>query len=105
MERNKDFVYLNRFIWDTDKNEKNKIKHKLSFETASLIFNDPFLYQDYDFSHSDNEDREKFIGKINGLFTVVVIATDRENLTRIISARKAERQEVKLYETNATAYL
>ena len=105
MERNKDFVYLNRFIWDTDKNEKNKIKHKLSFETASLIFNDPFLYQDYDFSHSDNEDREKFIGKINGLFTVVVIATDRENLTRIISARKAERQEVKLYETNAAAYL
>ena len=102
MGRNKDFVYLNTFVWDTAKNEYNKIKHKgLSFEFASRIFNDPLLFQDYDYKHSDNEDREKYIGKIDGHYIATVIATDREGLTRLISARKAEKTEVKLYEENA----
>lgn len=102
MERDKDFVYLDAFVWDTAKNESNKIKHNgLSFELASRVFNDPLLYQDYDYSHSEDEDREKYIGKIEGLYVVTVIATDREGLTRLISARKAEKTEVRLYEENA----
>jgi len=44
VERNTDFVYLDTFVWDTAKNEYNKIKHKgLGFEFASRIFNDPLL--------------------------------------------------------------
>ena len=102
MERDTDFVYLDTFVWDTAKNEANKIKHNgLSFELASRAFNDPLLYQDYDYSHSEDEDREKYIGKIEGLYVVTVIATDREGLTRLISARKAEKTEVRLYEENA----
>ena len=101
MERNKDFVYLNRFVWDTYKNEINKKKHQISFELASRIFNDSLLYQDYDYSHSDNKDREKFIGKIEEYYIVTVIATDREGLTRIISARKATKKEVEFYAENA----
>jgi len=51
MERDTDFVYLDTFVWDTAKNEANKIKHNgLSFELASRVFNDPLLYQDYDYS-------------------------------------------------------
>ena len=102
MERNEDFVYLDTFIWDKAKNEYNKAKHEgLSFELASRIFADPLLYQDYDYFHSDNEDRDKFIGMIDGHFIAVVIATDREELIRLISARKAEKTEVRLYEENA----
>lgn len=102
MEQDKDFIYLDKFIWDTNKNEINKKKHKgLSFEIASRIFNDPLLYADYDFSHSENEDREKYIGKIEGHYIATVIATDKENLIRLISARKATKTEVKLYEQNA----
>lgn len=102
MERNTDFVYLNAFVWDTTKNEANIKNHSgLSFELASRVFNDPLLYQDYDYNHSDNEDREKYIGKIEGCYIATVIATDREGLTRLISARKAEKTEVKLYEENA----
>lgn len=102
MEHSRDFVYLDTFIWDTAKNEYNKANHNgLSFELASRIFNDPFLYQDYDYKHSDDEDREKYIGQINGHFVASVIATDRNGLTRLISARKATRTEVKLYEENA----
>lgn len=102
MERNKDFVYLNTFVWDTAKNEYNKINHGgLSFELACRIFNDPFVYQDYDYKHSDEEDREKHIGQINGHFIASVITTDRDELKRLISARKATKTEVKLYEENA----
>ncbi|MGI5090224.1 BrnT family toxin [Treponema sp. OMZ 305] len=102
MGRNKDFVYLNAFVWDTAKNEANIRTHSgLSFELASRIFNDPLLYQDYDYKHSDDEDREKYIGKIDGHYIVTVIATDRDGLTRLISARKAVKTEVKLYEENA----
>ena len=102
MERDKDFIYLNAFVWDTAKNEANKIKHNgLSFELASRVFNDPLLYQDYDYSHSDYEAREKYIGKIEGHYIATVIATDRNGLVRLISARKAEKTEVRLYEENA----
>ena len=102
MDRETDFVYLDRFVWDTAKNEYNKANHEgLSFELASRIFNDPLLYQDYDYKHSEDEDREKYIGQIEGHFVASVIATDRNGLTRLISARKATKTEVKLYEENA----
>jgi len=97
-----DFVYLGIFTWDAAKNELNKAKHGgLSFELASRIFNDPYLYNDYDYHHSDDEDREKYIGQVDGHFMASVIATDRDGLIRLISARKATKTEVKLYEDNA----
>jgi len=98
-----DFVYLETFIWDTAKNKYNKAKHKgLSFELASRIFNDPLLFQDYDYKHSDDEYREKYIGKLDGRYIVTGIATDnRDGFIRLISARKADKTEVRLYEENA----
>ncbi len=102
MERDKDFVYLGRFIWDTDKEAYNIAKHKgLPFKAASLVFKDPLLVTVYDDAHSLAEDREKNIGKIEGRYIATVISTDRNGLTRIISARKATTTEVKLYEENA----
>ena len=102
MGRNTDFVYLDTFIWDTAKNQYNKTKHKgLGFELASRIFNDPLLFHDYDYKHSDDECREKYIGKLDGYYIVTVIATDRDGLIRLISARKADKTEVRLYEENA----
>lgn len=102
MERDTDFVYLNAFVWDTVKNEANIRNHEgLSFEKASRIFNDPFLFQDYDYSHSVDEDRDKFIGQVEGLYVATVIATDREGLIRLISARRATAKEVRIYAENA----
>jgi len=102
VERNTDFVYLDTFVWDTAKNKYNKANHeKLSFEMASRVFNDPLLYEDYDFVHSNDEDREKYIGRIEGLYITSVIATERGELIRLISARRATPKEIKLYEENA----
>lgn len=102
VKRNTDFVYLDTFVWDTAKNEYNKANHeKLSFEMASRVFNDPLLYEDYDFVHSNDEDREKYIGRIEGLYITSAIATERGELIRLISARRATPKEIKLYEENA----
>ena len=102
MEREKDYIYLNRFVWDTEKEAANIAKHeKMSFKIAVHVFNDPFLCEDYDYAHSDDEDRHRYIGRIEGVYITSVIATERGNLTRIISARRATPGEVKRYEENA----
>lgn len=85
------------FAWDKDKTEQNKIKLGISFETAVHIFDDPLLIETYDVNHSDAEDRYKYIGTINSFLILAVIGTDRDGKIRIISARKADRNEEKLY--------
>lgn len=98
---NRDYIYLDRFIWDIHKAEINQKKHHLSFELAARIFNDPCLYVEYDANHSDNEDRQIYIGMCADILTVLTVAaTERGEYTRIISARKATKKEVRIYEEN-----
>lgn len=103
MGREKDFVYLDTFVWDTKKNEINKQKHGISFELAVQIFNDPLLYTEYDKENSEkhNEYREMQIGRLGNFITLSVSTTDREDKIRIISARKSTKEEIKIYEQNA----
>lgn len=91
-----------RFDWDPRKSTSNLRKHGLSFEAATGVFNDPFALLAPDPKHSStDETREWVIGEI-GSGVAVVVFTRRENgrLIRIISARKASRQERALYEIN-----
>lgn len=104
MERSNDFQYVNRFVWDTEKNEINKIKHKVSFEVASRVFQDPLLYTEYDKENSEKsgEYRERNIGTVDGVLVLLVATTDTvDGKIRIFSARKAETKEVRIYEQNA----
>lgn len=78
---------LYKFVWDSEKAEINKRKHKLSFETAARVFLDKNSYDDFYEFHSDFEDRIKIVGKIDGI--LAVIYTEREDRNRIISARRA----------------
>jgi len=50
-----DIIYKNRYVWTRYKNELNKRKHHLSFETASLVFDDPFLIEEFDDENSITE--------------------------------------------------
>ena len=87
------------FEWDDDKYIENIRKHHMSFEYASLVFDDPYRYEDYDLEHSDEEDRYDVIGMVSDIiFVVVTYKTD--NLVRIISARKATKQERRKYYGN-----
>lgn len=95
----KDVEYYG-FIWNKEKADENKKKHGVSFEVAVNIFNDPFLYELYDEKHSNNEERYMYIGSVMGDLLLFVVATDRNNKIRIISARKATKKERNYYYEN-----
>ena len=88
-----------RFEWGDNKAESNRKKHGVTFEEAETIFADPYLLLRPDVEHSVIEDRMQVVGlseKFRVLFVVYVEL--HEDFIRIISARKAERQEQQEYE-------
>lgn len=89
------------FEWDEDKNTTNKRKHGISFESAVRVFNDPCVWTEYDFEHSETEDVFKNMGLVNGVVVVAVWTTERGERTRLITARKANSREIKIYEKHA----
>ena len=86
------------FEWDDEKNRINKRKHHVSFETAVNVFFDENCIVKSDDKHSSDEDRWKIIGKVNDI--LLVIYTNREDRTRIISARRANHKERSEYYGN-----
>ena len=77
-------------------------KHKVGFEVAVQVFNDPSAVSIQDRIES-NEERWKTIGKVNGVTILSVAHTvrlDETEIIRIISARKATYSEKKYYERN-----
>lgn len=90
-----------KFTWDNNKNAINKAKHGISFDTAKLVFDDPFHISIQD-RHENGEERWQTLGLINNQIVLLVAHTIyQENHTeaiRIISARKATKQERSRYE-------
>ena len=60
-----------KFVWDKNKAEINKKKHKISFETAAEVFLDENLIDDYDEFNSDDEERNRVIGKVGRILFVI----------------------------------
>jgi uncharacterized DUF497 family protein len=91
-----------QFLWDEDKNKKNIISHKISFEEAKTVFFDPNAKVIYDPDHSKDEDRFIILGISKLLNILVVCHCYRENdkTIRLISARKATTKEQKQYGGN-----
>jgi uncharacterized DUF497 family protein len=88
-----------RFEWDEDKNRRNLAKHKVSFETARLVFDDPQMLSIQD-RVVEGEERWQTVGMVSG--TVLFVAhTYRERagdeVIRLISARKAITHERRVY--------
>ena len=87
-----------RFKWDSKKAQSNRRKHGITFEEASTISGDPLSITIPDPAHSIGENRFITIGtSVNGKL-IVVVHTDRDDIIRIISARKAARHEARQYE-------
>ena len=80
-----------RFVWDSEKAEKNFKKHKVRFENAVRVFFDDNSIDEFDEIHSDFEERFKIIGRVDEI--LVVIYTERGDRNRIISARYATNRE------------
>jgi uncharacterized DUF497 family protein len=88
-----------RFAWDSKKAARNITEHEgVTFEEAATVFRDPLAYIFDDDEHSDEEYRELVIGYSNRNRVLIVSFTERDDIIRIISARKADVGEQADYE-------
>jgi uncharacterized DUF497 family protein len=89
-----------RFEWDESKNRTNRRKHGISFEEARSAFLDENARVVPDPEHSDDEERFVLLGLSISLRVLVVCHCYRQSddVIRIISARKADRDEIKQYQ-------
>jgi uncharacterized protein len=86
------------FEWDLNKAELNWRNHGVSFEAASHVFTDPNRIEEDDpYPH---EIRHNVIGFVNGRLLFVVF-TMRDAVCRVISARFADRRELRQYHEGA----
>ncbi len=87
------------FVWDQNKNLANIKKHKISFEEAETVFFDDNARLIPDPEHSISEERFIILGITNKLRLLTVVHTYKEDddVIRIISARKATKNETKYY--------
>lgn len=87
------------FEWDPTKAVANLNKHRVSFLEARSVFYDEFAIQFYDEPHSANEARFLLLGMSNEAHLLLICHCERKggDVIRIISARKATRQESTFY--------
>ena len=89
-----------KFEWDEAKNEQNIKKHGFDFAVTGRVFVGPFPF----FARLDNredygEDRWQGIGMLDGAIVVVIVFTEpRTGIVRVISMRKATKNERTGYE-------
>jgi uncharacterized DUF497 family protein len=85
------------FEWDEAKAASNLVKHGVSFSYARTAFDDPAGIETVDDRCDYGEERFNLIAKSPDNIVLFVTYTERETGIRIISARRASRQEVKIY--------
>ncbi len=91
-----------KFVWDPKKAKLNESKHGIAFEDAITVFDDPNAMRAPDPKHSTPAElREWIIGEADSGHVLVVVFTERikKDVYRIISARRSNRRERRLYET------
>ena len=88
-----------RIEWDPTKAAINKRKHGVSFEDAQTVFSDERARLIDDPDHSEEEERFLLLGLSSSLRLLVVAHCYRGegSVIRIISARKADRDEERFY--------
>ncbi len=86
-----------KYAWDQAKNKINQKKHKISFEEAVTVIESADYAQVMD--DSSDEHRFKAIGMSSRSRVLLVVYCYRdENMIRIVSARKATKAEVKIWQ-------
>jgi uncharacterized protein len=81
------------FEWDDEKSRRNLAKHGIDFDDAKEVFYRPVIIRQ---SNRDNEERWVAVGYSENRL-VAVIFTRRADVIRIISARRARKNEEREY--------
>ena len=87
------------FEWDETKNQINQRKHGIDFDVANTVFYDDNAILFDDPEHSVEEERFLILGisRHENLCIVSHCYRSEDNIIRIISARKATKNEIKTY--------
>ena len=89
------------FEWDDNKANSNECKHGITFQDATLVFDDPFHICRQD-RFENGEERWQAIGVVNGVLMLLVAHTVQDvidgEVIRIISARRVTKAEKVIYE-------
>jgi uncharacterized DUF497 family protein len=88
------------FEWDEAKAAANLAKHRVAFDEAKTVFDDPLYVDFYDPEHSVDESRYIIIGRSLRGRLLIVSYTDRSDAVRLISARELTTAEREAYEEN-----
>ena len=93
-------VYTNmKFEWDEEKSQKNIAQHGFSFVIAEKLFSGQILER-IDDRKNYGEERLIALGEIEGKILNVVFTIRNRNVYRIISIRRANKNEQKAYRTS-----
>ena len=87
-----------QFEWNPEKAASNLKKHEVSFEEAATVFGDQAFITLLDEAHSLAEERYLTIGLSAANRLLLIAHTEREGQIRLISARKATKNERQFYE-------
>jgi len=87
-----------RFEWDEEKAEENRRKHRVPFERAQEVFDDPRAVPFEDLEHSTADETRFVMIGMSSMGLLYVSFTYRENAIRFISVRRAAKWMVKIYE-------
>jgi len=95
-----------RLVWNERKSQVNLAKHKVSFDAAGLVFDDPLAVSMQDRT-DQGEQRWQTVGLVGGVVALLIAHTydeaDGDEVVRIMSARKATPRERKVYEEHLQA--
>jgi uncharacterized DUF497 family protein len=86
-----------KFIWDEHKNRANLQKHGVDFNDAVRAWYDPDRLDFFDAEHSADEVRWIFLGAVTGVVLFVVETEPDAETVRVISARRASKNEQEVY--------
>jgi hypothetical protein len=90
--------FVVEFEWDAIKRERNLRLHGVDFTEAEKTFEDRHAFVQFDGRHSKAEDRFFILGKTRTGRLLLTVFTWRGINVRIISSRRASRQETIGYE-------
>jgi len=93
-----DLSKITEFEWDTGNIDKSYVKHGITPNEAEEVFIDKSVGIEKDIKHQEIEDKYIAIGETLGEKLLFVIFTIRNNMLRVISARRANKKERGLYE-------
>lgn len=87
-----------KFIWDENKRLSNLKKHGLDFNDVEQVFNNPLILFE-DNRHDYGEQRMIAVGLLS-VTVVVIVHVENDETIRVISMRKAIKNEIKIYYEN-----